>query len=131
MKDRFRFMVWDKDFNKFLDKNEFFIKSFGGIGFYDHEGRGEFDPNRYIRQQCTGIKDSDEELIYEGYIISTSFKGGNVKHLIVYSNTNASFHTLQIPYTKFTNSGRFSQEWISEFGYQIIGNKFEHKHLLD
>lgn len=132
---RFRYRYWDSQENEMLyDAVEHCLRCL------DRETPDDKDiynymtlydvHNRFIPMLCTGLKDKAQNLIYESDIIRGVFKDGNVKHLIIYSDNNASFHTLQVPYTRFTNSGRFSQEWISEFNYQIIGNIHEHKHLL-
>lgn len=59
-KDRFKFRVWDKLHKEYID---FKILNFGEYLIM---------PERYIVEQCTGVKAGNGKLIFEGDILATS-----------------------------------------------------------
>ena len=131
--DRFKVRVWDKDTNKFLDENEFYIQSCGALAFYSYEGRGEFNSNRYIKQQCTGLKDKNGKLIYEGDILElpcyTVEQGQFIKIAEVVWKVDS--FACNVP-----NDGSYSLEhWIVKRDINrrclIVGNKFENPEDLE
>ena len=127
MEDRFKVRVWDKDTNKFLDENDFFISSFGGLGFYSHEGRGEFNSDRYIKQQSTGLKDKSGKLIYEGDIVKfhlISFL--RIGH-VAWDEAFAQFGLKEI---RDATEDKDYFHYLAQQRYEIIGNIYENPELL-
>ena len=68
IKDRFKFRAWDPVKKEYYD--EFYLMSNGdGVIYSPVEEDGNED--RLLIEQCTGLKDVNGRLIYEGDIIKT------------------------------------------------------------
>ena len=80
--------------------------------------------------QFTGIVDRNGVEIYEGDIIQTyDSKGKPILHEVYYLESEARFATKLIGYENL-NEGSLSQKWINELNFEVIGNIFDNRELL-
>lgn len=80
--------------------------------------------------QFTGIVDRNGVEIYEGDIIQTyDSKGKPILHEVYYLESEARFATKLIGYENL-NEGSLTQKWINELGFEVIGNIFDNRELL-
>lgn len=110
MNDRFKFRVWDKKEKRFIDHPQI-NPLFGCVCGYEN--------STYPLQieQCTGRKDKNGKLIYEGDVIK-DWRGG--VFMVVWLNEQAQFFA-ESP--KCDTDGYFLDDNICFF--EIIGNIHE------
>lgn len=127
--DRFKFRAWDKQLNSFLAHNEedktFSLHIFEDICKSD----------KYELLQCTGFRDRNDTLIFEGDIVSCSFISDDTKKIeyslmiVSYINEIGAF---VFKGTKFSScfTDFISTDYIQQ-EYEVVGNIYENLALLE
>lgn len=74
MNDRFKFRVWDKGNEHYVDcADMLYIEPSGEITYACYDGDREdmyyYEQNDVVIEQCTGQRDKNSQLIYEGDVI--------------------------------------------------------------
>jgi uncharacterized phage protein (TIGR01671 family) len=122
-----KFRAWDKFDKEMLDVHGINYDADGvwTKEMIDDESDGEFIHFSDIELlQSTGLFDKNGTEIYEGDILHHKVQGTGVV-FYPYRDTMASFGIRNVN----TNFGRNLQD-TAKAGYEVIGNKFEHLHLL-
>ena len=104
MNDRFRFRVFDKERNDYVDDSEveLILHNDGVLLFGNwHEDIKVVEQDKYIVEQCTGVRDKNGKLVYEGDIIHEVDKESDIDDVsqIVWSQYTCHFMKLDLPET--------------------------------
>ncbi|MCM1497322.1 MAG: YopX family protein [Clostridium sp.] len=147
MQDRFKFRVWDNADQEFVEESDIFrITQNGSIIFNNALNNIEPEVNykRLIVEQCTGLRDKNGSLIYEGDIISdfeygvnciVKFGKLNFKKVSEYNSSIIDvscecFYFTELETGKLLNVLRQSHN-VPEKDWEIIGNIHETPELLE
>ena len=126
MKDRFKYRAWDKENKKYIYDVE------KGLQFYSTAGNLRVltlaevaESSKYDLEQCTGLTDKNNKLIYEGDIVKY--------HVIKKSSFSIKREVLAFKTKKVTfKKGYFSPVFNLDLNdVEIIGNIHEDSELLE
>lgn len=122
MNDRFRLKLWDK-INGIWVK-EFRINQDGLVlGMYNAE---QAMKKRFVLVQCTGLKDKNGKLIYEGDMVRAFYTTPQGKHI-------EKFCEVEFRRCAFWVRDRIGAFYLDNENciYEVIGNIYENKELLN
>ena len=128
MNDRFKFRLWAKDIEMYFKGPLIYINTDGKLVAEDGIKVYEIDQKAYIIEQCTGLKDKNGKLIYEGDIIYSPFDNGT-KKVIFWDNYLARF----MAYNRYPDKRYYqglSSKYFIELEFEVIGNIHENADLL-
>nr|WP_321315007.1 YopX family protein [uncultured Ligilactobacillus sp.] len=129
MKDRFRFRAWDKKNNTYY--NPLNIKV-NGLTLTIKDNVGTFDMfahdlelSSIVIEQCTGLKDKNGKLIYEGDILQSTDEWFHEKYKVKWDREFSQFTLIGI------NTINVSFGIIDPDSLEVIGNIHENPELLE
>ena len=124
MNNRLKFRVWDKDRKCFFNDDEVVIYPNGEVSFFN----ADYDFAEIVVNQCTGLKDKNGKLIYEGDIIQTDYNGVELDKYI-YRWESPAFYVEPIEKGKPTGSHYYHYAVCPERS-TVIGNIHQNPELL-
>lgn len=129
MQDRFKFRCWDNINGKWMDCIQLDIDTGYITGFYNPE---QAQKRRYILMQCTGLKDKNGKLIYEGDIVKDD------KDLLYLVEFHEHAYTTSFSLKRIENPNYYPHiitycglGYKNRKDYEVIGNIYENKDLLN
>lgn len=126
MKDRFKFRAWDNEKKQFISKLVVF--STGEPAEYDCGFIDIFPDDTVILEQCTGIRDKNRALIFEGDIVKRESLGlGDT-----FAEFDGAVEYTQGQYFSTNNYYEKSAPIFDEIAtFEIIGNIHQNPELLE
>lgn len=141
MQDRLNYRVWDKENKEYTTDSRIFLSPNGTVRYIEDSYWYDNVSEYYDVEFCTGLKDKNSKLIYEGDIIEDKY---GEKHIVKFGK-----HTVTIPVgyengetecwgmylSKFTYGFIYLQEQCDNLNpdneYLIIGNIHENPELSE
>ena len=122
--DRLKYRVWDKERKCFFNDDEVILYPDGEESFFN----ADYDFAETVVEQCTGLKDKNGKLIYEGDIL-----GGIYGGYIAWCDEEKSFQMFSPSHECMSCSGDVLWQEIAEDdgNLEVIGNIHENPELLD
>lgn len=138
MNDRFKFRVWDKGNEHYVDYADLlYIEPSGEITYAcydsDREDMYYYEQDDVVIEQCTGLKDKNGKLIYEGDIIEKQNQKFVIKYefdsFVAYSEEKKPVSIYGLFAFKLCFGGWPEKE--TENTIEVIGNIHENPELLE
>ncbi|MGX5377588.1 YopX family protein [Ligilactobacillus sp. LYQ135] len=126
MQDRFKCRAWDKKRQKYIYNIQ------NGAEVYDyHSGHTDYlaynellEADSFIKEQCTGLKDKNGKMIYEGDIFKSVYTKNT--YVVVREKHFACFSY------KHKNVGTMLSEGdIANYELEVVGNIHENPELME
>lgn len=139
MNDRFKFRVWNKEQNRFHHSINCDISANGTLILSQGiEGKKYIiGDDNYVVQQCTGLKDKNGKLIYEGDVVNQIYEDNSThKCEVIYNNCSFQLKFIEEGKTNYINTPMYCYA-INYLGHytekrlELIGNIYENKELLN
>lgn len=139
MQDRFKCRVWDKDAKEYLtlykEDEKTGMHSYwigwdnSGVYQYDRDVEKDIvyvtDISQFVEiEQCTGVKDESEDLIYENDIVELD-DGTELVNAVIEWDNNAGCWNIRTSDTIYTFDNLYGNEM------RVIGNIHENADLLE
>lgn len=118
--DRFKFRIWDKGRKCFFNDDEVVIYPNGEESFFN----ADYDFTECVVEQCTGVKDESEDLIYESDIVELD-DGTELVNAVIEWDGNAGCWNIRTYDTIYTFDNLYGNKM------RVIGNIHENPELLE
>ena len=135
--DRFRFRIWDTEKKELIydAENAYdYMRPCSGGKIIEADCFGDVLANkRYIVEQCTGLKDENGKLIYEGDIVRIFYDhfNGTFTEKEVVGPVNWKCGTWIVNNSLLNHSPEYDETHLKSAAVEVIGNIHENPELLE
>ncbi len=126
MQDRFRYRVFDNDDRKMHDVIFLNYENNSVEWYNDNNKKRAAFIEEVPTLQCTGLKDHNNNLIYEGDIVNGHCGVYWMKMLVIWDEISAAFY-----FKKLDKKGKLLPFVNVPTFVEIIGNRYENPELLE
>lgn len=133
MQDRFKFRAWNIANQKYCHFATMDISADGLLRVIRPLEESSYIAdyeNRYIIQQCTGLKDKNGKLIYEGDIVNFNCDSEIIRGIVKWAELPPAYYVECLPDT----NDKYCVDWdlyTFDDTIQVIGNIYENPELLE
>lgn len=145
MEDRFKFRLWDTSHHAYMIYfgSEFALDDDEDTATFKTEGNSivigdhNFHGDRFIRMQCTGLKDKKKKLCFESDIIRRDNHGHITLGFVFFNEKYSCLMWCEQKFYGEQNDGSGHGDYLdkltfsSNIGFEIIGNIHENGDLLN
>jgi uncharacterized phage protein (TIGR01671 family) len=117
MNDRFRFRAWDKTNKIMIDEI--------GDGWFRLNFKNVRESDEFVLEQCTGLKDKNGKLIYEGDILRRKDSAGR---MVEWDDNELAFFFTTLDEETSTPLACYDMQ---ELELEVVGNIHENPELLE
>ena len=132
MNDRFKFRVFLKYNQIMCDIDSYcFLQGLNKCVFhFTNGGQKTLKNSDFIILQCTGLKDKNGKLIYEGDVVKFNFDTDEIIAVVSWDDNEG-----QVGYYLNTTD-YFKDKYVTDYDfykndYEVLGNIYENKELLE
>lgn len=137
MQDRFKFRVWSEEDCGYMESIDIFRLTHSGKLVFNNDSLNrepECNPKRYVVEQCTGLKDKNGRLVYEGDIVKRTFfnvrRKSKMKNCVVKWCNGTAIFTLDVDTRDDYRS--YESRCDNVFNEcEVIGNIHENPELVE
>ena len=123
--DRFRVRIWDKSFRKMLYNNLIlcYKNKITAYDYLDNAHKAFLPESHIIIEQCTGLKDKNGKLIYEGDVVRGPLDNDGDFGKITWNNKDGCW------FIKYSDT-QIDFVYVYAEKFEVIGNIHENPELL-